>query len=175
MAVGVAVYPFLLFKFRSRFFFILKLSKHRKMHIVDASVAFKEDKCIGQYLKGDVRIGQLARHAFEARRYGSSPFGFCICNGPGNWFAKQTYITTLDSTFGPMGKCRKLVQIVSGVPEWWFLPSLEQTYFTIINKRKNYLFITNPYVTDIAIMQALHDCCWGVWYTIDGFWECDNK
>jgi cardiolipin synthase len=55
----------------------------------------------------------------------------------------------------------KLVQIVSGGPDDDF-PSLEQTYFTLINKAKNYLFITNPYVIPgQAVMQALQTSALG--------------
>ena len=55
----------------------------------------------------------------------------------------------------------KLVQIVAGGPDDDF-PSLEQAYFTIINKAKNYLYITNPYVIPgQAIMQALQTAALG--------------
>jgi len=47
------------------------------------------------------------------------------------------------------------VQIVSGGPDDDF-PVLEQAYFTIINKAKDYLYIVNPYVIPgPAILQAL--------------------
>jgi len=108
MAVGVAVYPFLPFKF-GRFFFILKLSKPSQDHSSRwHSGVYRRNKCIGQIPERRCRIGQLARHAFEARRYGSKSFGFCICNGLVPGLPKDHIITTLGSTFGyRWAKCRK--------------------------------------------------------------------
>ena len=55
----------------------------------------------------------------------------------------------------------KLVQIVSGGPDDDF-PALEQAYFTMINKARNYIYITNPYIIPgQALMQALQTAALG--------------
>lgn len=162
MAVGVAVYPFLPFKF-GRFFSSLNYRNHRKIIVVDGIVAFTGGINVSdKYLKGDVELGNW--HDMHLRLEGTAAshldFVFAM-----DWYLvcqKTISLLPLDLHLDTDGQnVGKLVQIVSGGPDDDF-PSLEQTYFTIINKAKDYLFITNPYVIPgHAIMQALQTAALG--------------
>lgn len=153
-AIGVEVYPFLPFKF-GRFLSSLNYRNHRKIIVVDGVIAFTGGINISdKYLKGDMALGNW--HDMHLRMEGPSAnhldYVFAM-----DWFlvsqkaiqpivAMESVVTNTSDT---------LVQIVSGGPDDDF-PALEQTYFTIINKAKDYLYITNPYVIPgQAIMQAL--------------------
>ncbi|MBU2906204.1 cardiolipin synthase [Arenibacter algicola] len=160
--IGVEVYPFLPFKF-GRFFSSLNYRNHRKIIVVDGKVAFTGGINVSdKYLKGDVELGNW--HDMHLRLKGTSAshldFVFAM-----DWYLvcqKTISVLPLDTDKGAIEKNEgKLVQIVSGGPDDDF-PSLEQTYFTIINKAKNYLFITNPYVIPgQAIMEALQTAALG--------------
>ncbi|CAN0415963.1 unnamed protein product, partial [Scytosiphon promiscuus] len=160
--IGVEVYPFLPFKF-GRFFSSLNYRNHRKIIVVDGKVAFTGGINVSdKYLKGDLELGNW--HDMHLRLEGTAAshldFVFAM-----DWYLvcqKTIAVLPLDTDKAAIDKNEgKLVQIVSGGPDDDF-PSLEQTYFTIINKAKNYLFITNPYVIPgQAVMQALQTAALG--------------
>ena len=160
--IGVEVYPFLPFKF-GRFFSSLNYRNHRKIIVIDGKVAFTGGINVSdKYLKGDLELGNW--HDMHLRLEGTSAshldFVFAM-----DWYLvcqKTIAVLPLDTDKAVLDKNEgKLVQIVSGGPDDDF-PSLEQTYFTLINKAKNYLFITNPYVIPgQAVMQALQTAALG--------------
>ncbi len=161
-AIGVEVYPFLPFKF-GRFFSSLNYRNHRKIIVVDGKVAFTGGINVSdKYLKGDVELGNW--HDMHLRLEGTAAshldFVFAM-----DWYLvcqKTIPLLPLELDMDKVEKnAGKLVQIVAGGPDDDF-PSLEQTYFTIINKAKNYLYITNPYIIPgQAIMQALQTAALG--------------
>tara|TARA_R110000868_G_scaffold136879_1_gene350064 strand:- start:39584 stop:40996 length:1413 start_codon:yes stop_codon:yes gene_type:complete len=162
MNIGVEVYPFLPFKF-GRFFSSLNYRNHRKIIVVDGEVAFTGGINVSdKYLKGDVELGNW--HDMHLRLEGTAAshldFVFAM-----DWYLvcqKTISLLPLERDKDKVEKnVGKLVQIVAGGPDDDF-PSLEQAYFTIINKAKNYLYITNPYVIPgQAIMQALQTAALG--------------
>ncbi|MBC8768675.1 cardiolipin synthase [Arenibacter sp. BSSL-BM3] len=162
MAIGVEVYPFLPFKF-GRFFSSLNYRNHRKIIVVDGKVAFTGGINVSdKYLKGDIELGNW--HDMHLRLEGTAAshldFVFAM-----DWYLvcqKTISLLPLELDMDRVEKnVGKLVQIVAGGPDDDF-PSLEQTYFTIINKAKDYLYITNPYIIPgQAIMQALQTAALG--------------
>jgi cardiolipin synthase len=152
--IGVEVYPFLPFKF-GRFLYSLNYRNHRKIIVVDGQIAFTGGINISdKYLRGDPALGYW--HDMHLRLEGTAAshldYVFAM-----DWYlvSKVTIrpLLSIDSLLSE--NSGSLVQIVSGGPDDDF-PSLEQAYFTIINKAKEYLFITNPYIIPgQAIMQAL--------------------
>ncbi|WP_273565643.1 cardiolipin synthase [Maribacter halichondriae] len=159
-AIGVEVYPFLPFRF-GRFLSSLNYRNHRKIIVVDGTVAFTGGINISdKYLKGDPALGNW--HDMHLRLEGSA------ADHLDNVFAMDWFLVSQRS-IEPLSRPNKiiadnsgkLVQIASGGPDDDF-PSLEQAYFTIINKAKDYLYITNPYVIPgQAIMQALQSAALG--------------
>lgn len=153
-AIGVEVYSFLPFKF-GRFLSSLNYRNHRKIIVIDGTIAFTGGINISdKYLKGDPNLGNWhdMHLRLEGRAAGHLDYVFMM-----DWYlVSQITIKQLPplGTGIPMPN-GPLVQIVSGGPDDDF-PSLEQAYFTIINNAENYLFITNPYIIPgQAIMQAL--------------------
>lgn len=152
--VGVKVYPFLPFKL-GRFLSSLNYRNHRKIIVVDGTVAFTGGINISdKYLKGDNELGKW--HDMHLRIEGPAAahldYVFAM-----DWYlvSQETIIPAKNTKHLLTQNATKLVQIVSGGPDDDF-PSLEQAYFTMINKAKNYLYITNPYIIPgQAIMQAL--------------------
>jgi len=153
-ALGVEVYPFLPFKF-GRFLSSLNYRNHRKIIVVDGRIAFTGGINLSdKYLKGDPTLGNW--HDMHLRMEGPS------ANHLDYVFAMDWYLVSqiaIEPVWLPEVSdtdiFNMLVQIVSGGPDDDF-PALEQTYFTIINKAKEYLYITNPYIIPgQAIMQAL--------------------
>jgi cardiolipin synthase len=158
--IGVEVYPFLPFKF-GRFLSSLNYRNHRKIIVVDGTIAFTGGINISdKYLKGDISLGNW--HDMHLRIEGPSAnhldYLFAM-----DWFlvSQKTIELLPPQDFSINTNDDKLVQIVSGGPDDDF-PALEQAYFTIINKAKKYLYITNPYVIPgQAIMQALQTAALG--------------
>lgn len=152
--IGVEVYPFLPFKF-GRFLSSVNYRNHRKIIVVDGWVAFTGGINISdKYLKGDPALGNW--HDMHLRLEGTAAghldYVFAM-----DWYlvSQKRIEPILLSNAADIGHSNTLVQIVSGGPDDDF-PSLEQTYFTIINKAKEYVYITNPYIIPgQAIMQAL--------------------
>ncbi|WP_281541254.1 cardiolipin synthase [Maribacter aestuarii] len=159
-SIGVEVYPFLPFKF-GRFLSSLNYRNHRKIIVVDGTIAFTGGINISdKYLKGDTALGNW--HDMHLRLEGPSAnhlnYLFAM-----DWFlvSQKTIELMPPEELAINDDADKLVQIVSGGPDDDF-PALEQAYFTIINKAKNYLYITNPYVIPgQAIMQALQTAALG--------------
>lgn len=154
LAIGVEVYPFLPFKF-GRFLRSVNYRNHRKIIIVDGKIAFTGGINISdKYLKGDPNLGKWhdmhLRIEGEAARHLDDVFA-------SDWYlvSQETIESLPQSNISDTSGLEKSVQIVSGGPDDDF-PVLEQAYFTIINKSKNYLYITNPYIIPgPAIIQAL--------------------
>ncbi len=153
-ALGVEVYPFLPFKF-GRFLSSLNYRNHRKIIVVDGCIAFTGGINLSdKYLKGDPDLGNW--HDMHLKMEGPS------ANHLDYVFAMDWYLVSqkaIEPVWLPevsdANTSDMLVQIVSGGPDDDF-PALEQAYFTIINKAKDYLYITNPYIIPgQAIMQAL--------------------
>ncbi len=153
-ALGVEVYPFLPFKF-GRFLSSLNYRNHRKIIVVDGRIAFTGGINLSdKYLKGDPALGNW--HDMHLKMEGPS------ANHLDHVFAMDWYLVSqiaIEPVWLPevpdSDTSDMLVQIVSGGPDDDF-PALEQAYFTIINKAKDYLYITNPYIIPgQAIMQAL--------------------
>lgn len=153
-AIGVEVYPFLPFKF-GRFLLSVNYRNHRKIIVVDGKVAFTGGINISdKYLKGDSALGNW--HDMHLRIEGDAA-GHLDTVFATDWHLvcqkaiKPVSRLNLSNTAGT----NTLVQIAYGGPDDDF-PVLEQAYFTIINKAKDYLYITNPYIIPgQAIMQAL--------------------
>lgn len=160
--IGVEVYPFLPFKF-GRFLSSLNYRNHRKIIVVDGVVAFTGGINISdKYLKGDLELGIW--HDMHLRLDG-------VAAGHLDYVFAMDWYLVCQKTIKPLRvglekasknlNDDKLVQIVSGGPDDDF-PSLEQAYFTIINKANSYIYITNPYVIPgRAILQALETAAIG--------------
>ncbi|HMB65116.1 MAG TPA: cardiolipin synthase [Eudoraea sp.] len=154
VAIGVEVYPFLPFKF-GRFLSSLNYRNHRKIIVIDRKIAFTGGINISdKYLKGDPALGNW--HDMHLKIEGQAVLHL------NQVFAFDWYLVSQEvikpsplKEPSPDDTSGTLVQIVSGGPDDDFA-SLEQTYFTIINKARDYLYITNPYVIPgPAIMQSL--------------------
>ena len=154
-AVGVKLYAFLPFKF-GRFFSSLNFRNHRKIIVVDGEIAFTGGINISdKYLKGELGLGMW--HDMHLRIAGPA------ANHLNQVFMMDWYLVSqellqpvvLNSPKSNVNATDELVQIVAGGPDDDF-PVLEQTYFSIINKAKDYIYITNPYIIPgQALIQAL--------------------
>lgn len=152
--IGVEVYSFLPFKF-GRFLRSVNYRNHRKIIVVDGKVAFTGGINISdKYLKGDSALGNW--HDMHLRIEG-------VAAGHLDTVFATDWLLVCQKAIKPLPKpnvlnrtdTNTLVQIAYGGPDDDF-PVLEQAYFTIINKAKDYLYITNPYIIPgQAIMQAL--------------------
>lgn len=155
LLIGVEVYPFLPFKF-GRFLRSVNYRNHRKIIVVDGQIAFTGGINISdKYLKGDPDLGNW--HDMHLRIEGPAAYHLDAVFASDWYLVSQKTLTLLTQTniVHTSDKSGKLVQIVSGGPDNDF-PVLEQTYFTIINQAKDYLYITNPYIIPgPAIIQAL--------------------
>ena len=152
--IGVEVYPFLPFTF-GKFLSSLNYRNHRKIIVVDGNIAFTGGINISdKYLKGDKALGDW--HDMHLRIEGPAANHLDHVFAMDWLMVSQKLIAPAAATAIPDSANKdKLVQIVSGGPDDDF-PNLEQTYFTIINSARNYLFITNPYIIPgQAILQAL--------------------
>tara|TARA_R110000765_G_scaffold102273_3_gene191048 strand:+ start:1194 stop:2600 length:1407 start_codon:yes stop_codon:yes gene_type:complete len=142
--IGVEVYSFLPFKF-GRYFSSLNYRNHRKIIVVDGAIAFTGGINISdKYLKGQVGLGKW--HDMHLRLEGPSAKQLDQVFMT-DWYLVSTKLLqplelssrNLDSV------SNELVQIVAGGPDDDF-PVLEQTYFSLINMAKKYIYITNPYI-----------------------------
>ncbi len=152
--IGVEYYPFLPFKF-GRFLSSLNYRNHRKIIVIDGEIAFTGGINISdKYLKGDTVLGNW--HDMHLRLEGDAAHQLDHVFAM-DWYlvSQKTIRPVVLSKIANLTVANTLVQIVSGGPDDDF-PSLEQTYFTIINQAKDYLYITNPYIIPgQAIKQAL--------------------
>lgn len=152
--IGVEVYPFLPFKF-GRYFSSLNYRNHRKIIVVDSKVAFTGGINISdKYLKGQVGLGKW--HDMHLKLEGPSVEHLNQVFMTDWYLVSSKLIKPIQNKntdkFEPS---KKLVQIVAGGPDDDF-PVMEQTYFSIINMAKNYVYITNPYIIPgQALIRAL--------------------
>ncbi|WP_047414604.1 cardiolipin synthase [Cellulophaga sp. Hel_I_12] len=158
--IGVKVYPFLPFKF-GRFLSSLNYRNHRKIIVVDSEIAFTGGINISdKYLKGDHSLGNWHDMHLKIEGPAAAHLDYVFAM---DWYlvSQETIIPITSLKPSTSETTGKLVQIVSGGPDDDF-PSLEQAYFTIMNKAKKYLYITNPYIIPgPAIMQALQTAALG--------------
>lgn len=152
--MGVEVYPFLPFKF-GRFFSSLNYRNHRKIIVVDGYTAFTGGINISdKYLKGDPGLGKW--HDMHLKITGPAANHLNQVFMMDWYLVCQKLLNPFEHPEGiPNPKTDSLVQIVSGGPDDDF-PALEQTYFSIINAAKKYVYITNPYIIpNQALIKAL--------------------
>lgn len=152
-ALGVEVYPFLPFKF-GRFFRSLNYRNHRKIIVIDGVVGFTGGINISdKYLKGDETLGKWHDMHLQITGPAAEHLDYVFAM---DWYlVSQQDCSPSKGIVAVKSNANSLVQIVSGGPDDDFA-SLEQTYFSIINKAKKYIYITNPYIIPgQAILQAL--------------------
>ena len=153
-SIDVEVYQFLPFKL-GRFLASINYRNHRKIIIVDGEVAFTGGINISdKYLKGDIVLGKW--HDMHLQLRGASvkdlEVVFTI-----DWFLVSGDNSVLEVALPKLSKQvgDQIVQIVYGGPDDYFSP-IGQTYFSMINNAKKYIYITNPYVIPgTAILRAL--------------------
>ncbi|WP_300022971.1 cardiolipin synthase [uncultured Maribacter sp.] len=145
LEIGVEVYSFLPFKF-GRYFYSLNFRNHRKIIVVDGKIAFTGGINVSdKYLKGQVGLGKW--HDMHLRLIGSAATQLDQVFMT-DWYLVSTKLLEpisikQNDSIEPIAN--ELVQIVAGGPDDDF-PVLEQTYFSMINMAKNYIYITNPYI-----------------------------
>lgn len=154
LAMGVEVYSFLPFKF-GRYFSSLNYRNHRKIIVIDGEIGFTGGINISdKYLKGQEGLGKW--HDMHLRLQGPA------ANQLDQVFMTDWYLVS-SQLLMPLkhqnitvpSNSKNLVQIVAGGPDDDF-PVLEQTYFSIINMAKSYIYITNPYIIPgQALIRAL--------------------
>ena len=151
--IGVEVFPFLPFRF-GRFLRSVNYRNHRKIIVIDGTVAFTGGINISdKYLKGDKTLGKW--HDMHLRIKGP------VVEDLDNVFLQdwelvsEQQIEAQKRTKAKNFSGSSIVQIVSTGPDDDF-SAIEQTYFSIINSAKNYLYIVNPYIIPgPAILTAL--------------------
>lgn len=152
--IGVEVYSFLPFKF-GRFFSSLNYRNHRKIIVVDGHIAFTGGINVSdKYLKGEPGLGQWHDMHLKVKGPAANHLNQVFMM---DWYlVSHELLKPLESPFAVTKTIsNSLVQIVSGGPDDDF-PALEQTYFSIINTAKKYVYITNPYIIPSqAIIKAL--------------------
>lgn len=155
LEIGVEVYSFLPFKF-GRYFYSLNFRNHRKIIVVDGKIAFTGGINVSdKYLKGQVGLGKW--HDMHLRLIGSASTQLDQVFMT-DWYLVSTKLLEpisikQNDSIEPIAN--ELVQIVAGGPDDDF-PVLEQTYFSMINMAKNYIYITNPYIIPgQALVRAL--------------------
>ncbi|WP_291963499.1 phospholipase D-like domain-containing protein, partial [Maribacter sp.] len=108
-----------------------------------------------KYLKGQVGLGKW--HDMHLRLIGSAATQLDQVFMT-DWYLVSTKLLEpisikQNDSIEPIAN--ELVQIVAGGPDDDF-PVLEQTYFSMINMAKNYIYITNPYIIPgQALVRAL--------------------
>jgi cardiolipin synthase len=154
-AIGVEANSFLPFKF-GRFFSSLNYRNHRKIIVVDGQIAFTGGINVSdKYLKGEIGLGNWHDMHLGITGPGADHLDQVFMM---DWYLVSQQL--LQPIVLPPEEIKpiatdELVQIVAGGPDDDF-PVLEQTYFSIINKAKDYLYITNPYIIPgQALIQAL--------------------
>ncbi|NNK10490.1 MAG: cardiolipin synthase [Flavobacteriaceae bacterium] len=143
-AAGVEVYPFLPFRF-GRFLSSLNYRNHRKIIVVDGKIAFTGGINISdRYFKGDPNLGRWHDMHLAVKGPAAKFMEYIFIS---DWFMvsekKIDLKVNTDVTYE--GKENTAVQIVPSGPDDVF-PNIEQSYLTIINEARDYLYITNPYI-----------------------------
>lgn len=153
-SIDVEVYQFLPFKL-GRFLASINYRNHRKIIIVDGEVAFTGGINISdKYLKGDFVLGKW--HDMHLQLKGASVMDLEVVFTI-DWFLVSGDSSVLEFELPKLSKQvgDQIVQIVYGGPDDYFSP-IGQTYFSMINNAKKYIYITNPYVIPgSAILRAL--------------------
>jgi cardiolipin synthase len=143
-AAGVEVYPFLPFRF-GRFLTGLNYRNHRKIIVVDGKIGFTGGINISdKYLKGDEELGMW--HDAHLRLEGPvvEYLNFVFTS---DWFmvSEKKLNFPFTPVNNPKASSPTIVQVVSSSPDDVFA-NIEQTYFTMISRANNYVYITNPYI-----------------------------
>ncbi len=152
--IGVEVFPFLPFRF-GRFLRSVNYRNHRKIIVIDGGVAFTGGINISdKYLKGDKTLGNW--HDMHLRIEGPAVEDLDLVFLEDWQLVSEQEILPKKKTSSNNGNSNSsIVQIVSTGPDDDF-PAIEQTYFSIINSAKSYLYIVNPYIIPgPAILTAL--------------------
>jgi len=155
LEIGVEVYSFLPFKF-GRYFYSLNFRNHRKIIVVDGAIAFTGGINVSdKYLKGQVGLGKW--HDMHLRLIGPAATQLDQVFMT-DWYLVSTKLLAAieqPKSYSKQPVSNELVQIVAGGPDDDF-PVLEQTYFSMINMAKDYIYITNPYIVPgQALIRAL--------------------
>lgn len=155
LEIGVEVYSFLPFKF-GRYFYSLNFRNHRKIIVVDGAIAFTGGINVSdKYLKGQVGLGKW--HDMHLRLIGPAATQLDQVFMT-DWYLVSTKLLEAierPKSYAKQPVSNELVQIVAGGPDDDF-PVLEQTYFSMINMAKDYIYITNPYIVPgQALIRAL--------------------
>ncbi|SIR21348.1 cardiolipin synthase [Maribacter ulvicola] len=155
LQIGVEVYSFMPFKF-GRYFYSLNFRNHRKIIVVDGKIAFTGGINVSdKYLKGQIGLGKW--HDMHLRLVGEAATQLDQVFMT-DWYLVSTKLLKpipLPQNAFQVPVANELVQIVAGGPDDDF-PVLEQTYFSMINMAKNYIYITNPYIIPgQALVRAL--------------------
>lgn len=142
--MGVEVYSFLPFRF-GRFLSSLNYRNHRKIIVVDGIIAFTGGINISdKYLRKDKDLGKWhdMHLAIEGRAVSFMEHVFIS-----DWFMvseKKVPLRTPPKGITNNG-FQTIVQVVQSGPDDAF-PNIEQSYLSIINEARDYLYITNPYI-----------------------------
>lgn len=155
LEIGVEVYSFLPFKF-GRYFYSLNFRNHRKIIVVDGAIAFTGGINVSdKYLKGQIGLGKW--HDMHLRLIGPAATQLDQVFMT-DWYLVSTKLLEAierPESYTKQPVSNELVQIVAGGPDDDF-PVLEQTYFSMINMAKDYIYITNPYIVPgQALIRAL--------------------
>tara|TARA_R110000868_G_scaffold269323_2_gene528711 strand:+ start:164 stop:1573 length:1410 start_codon:yes stop_codon:yes gene_type:complete len=155
LEIGVEVYSFLPFKF-GRYFYSLNFRNHRKIIVVDGAIAFTGGINVSdKYLKGQIGLGKW--HDMHLRLIGPAATQLDQVFMT-DWYLVSTKLLEAieqPKSYTKQPVSNELVQIVAGGPDDDF-PVLEQTYFSMINMAKDYIYITNPYIVPgQALIRAL--------------------
>lgn len=141
--IGVEVHAFLPLRF-GRYLSSLNNRNHRKIVVIDGIVGFTGGiNVTDYYIKGHETLGKW--HDLHIK-----------ITGPAAMHLNQVFISdwhTVTETRlaqneipdNPLIGSGITMQIVYSGPDDMF-PSIEQTYLSIINNTKNYIYITNPYI-----------------------------
>lgn len=158
--MGVEVHSFLPFRF-GRFLASVNYRNHRKIIVVDGKTAFTGGINISdKYLKGDLALGKW--HDMHVQITGAA-----VCSLDKvfamDWFLVSNEKLELPQVSGDLqgNGPGAWVQIAASGPDDDF-PGIEQLYFSMITKAKEYLYITNPYIIPgQAILGALQTAALG--------------
>lgn len=142
-AIGVQALPFLPFRF-GRFLTTLNYRNHRKIIVVDGTVAFTGGMNISdKYLKGGHHLGLWQDLHLRLEGPAAVQLDAVFLS---DWFMVSQ--EDLSHSIPALYESRQegiLTQIVSSGPDDDF-PTIEQSYFSIISEAEDYVYIVNPYI-----------------------------
>ncbi len=143
-AMGVEVYPFLPFRF-GKFLSSLNFRNHRKIIIVDGTIAFTGGINISdKYLRGDSDLGKWHDMHLAIRGHAVSFMEHIFIS---DWFmvSEKKVPMKVSAPQNSEPSEGTIVQVVPSGPDDAF-PNIEHSYLSIINEAQKYLYITNPYI-----------------------------